>query len=458
MKTTNRILSLALAAAVSLSMFVPASAASPTFTDVPTTHWAYAYVEKAASAGYVSGIGDNKYNPSGTVTYAEFCTTTVRAFAQSVIDMFDSWCTWTGTDPDEFCEHWYDLYMWSALHSLSMLSGTKADTLEQKVAPEIAESTINRYEMAQIMYNIMMNGGVEHMGGTVPTDAEISAAKSKIADWSSVPSNYRDAVAACYAAGLLSGVDSKGTFSGTSTMDRAQAATVMCNLCNLDVNGSGNGNESSNQGNGTQTGSAVGQKDANGYTTAASVNSVKNRNKSDAYPTKGGASFFAASADMIQLGKEGKIDYDGIIANAQKVSVNGYYTGSTVDAGDSVLVYDFLDMVNEARKAEGLNELEWVQSDAAEEYTLVRAMDLTKSFSHFGQHTGFSQEVIAWGAGDAQSMFDSWMNSEGHRDTLMSEGTWKYMCAAKNGARWIICIFRDFEIDNLERFSIDYDI
>lgn len=426
MQTKKRILSLALAAAVSLSMFVPASAASPTFTDVPTTHWAYAYVEKAASAGYVSGIGDNKYSPSGTVTYAEFCTMTVRAFAQSTVDMFDSWCSWTGTDPDEFCEHWYDLYMWSAIHSF-ILMDTKADTTEQKVDSKIAESAINRYEMAQIMYNIMMSGGLEYMGGTSPTDAEISAAKSKIADWSSVPSNYRDAVAACYAAGLLSGVDSKGTFSGTSTMDRAQAATVMCNLCNLDVNGSGNGNESSNQGNGTQTGGAVGQKDANGYTTAASVNSVQNRNKSDAYPTKG---------------------------NSDTVSVNGYYTGSTVDVGDSVLVYDFLDMVNKARKAEGLNELKWVESDAAEEYTLVRAFDIAKNFSHFGQHAGMGYEVIAGGY-SAEEVFQSWMNSEGHHRTLMYDNV-KYMSAAKNGTRWIISLWVGFDIENAENHSTDY--
>lgn len=38
MKTTKRILSLALTAALSLSMLVPAFAASATFTDVPTAH------------------------------------------------------------------------------------------------------------------------------------------------------------------------------------------------------------------------------------------------------------------------------------------------------------------------------------------------------------------------------------------------------------------------------------
>lgn len=451
MKIKKRIISLALAAAV-LAMPVPAFAASSTFTDVPDTHWAYAYVERAAAEGYVTGIGDNKYNPGGAVTYAEFGAMVLRAFKdmEKFMDAYHSWCEMTGNST----KNWYDPYMWGALHNF-YLDGTKAYTDAHFVEPEIAVTPIDRYDMAQIMYNILMDGGVESKGGTRPTDAEISAAKSKIADWSSVPSNYQNAVAACYAAGFLSGVDSQGTFSGTSLMDRAQAATVLCRVCSLDVGGTGSGS-GGDKGGETQTGGAVGQKDANGYTTAASVNSVKDRCKSDKYPTKGGATFFAASADMIQLGKEGKIDYDGIIENAQKVSVNGYYTGSTVDAGDSVLVYDFLDMVNEARKEAGLSELKWVESDAAEEYTLVRAKDIVIDFSHFGQHAGFSWEVIAGGY-SVDEVFQSWMNSEGHRETLMMDEA-NYMAAAKNGVRWIITLFNgSFDMDNVERFSFNYD-
>lgn len=430
MKTKNRILSLALAGIMSLSMLVPAFAASATFTDVPTTHWAYAYVEKAVAEGYVTGVGNNRYNPSGTITYAEFCTMLVRAGEEHLLlDEFDDWCERTGNDPENWRQHWYGVYMWTMNFS-SLLDGTKAQT-DRWVACDssIAESPLNRYEMAQLMFNMMYNGIIDSTVEVYPDDSEIAAAKNSIADWSSIPANYQEAVATCYAAGFLSGVDSKGTFAGNTTMDRAQAATVMCRLCSIDVSGSSSNNSGSgSQGSGTQTG-AVGDKDANGYTTAASVNSVKNRNKSDAYPTKG---------------------------NSDTVSVNGYYTGSTVDVGDSVLVYDFLDMVNAARKAEGLNELKWVQSDAAEEYTLVRAKDIVINFSHFGQHAGMGQEVIAGGY-SAEEVFQSWMNSEGHRATLMrSSDSYKYMSAAKNGTRWIIIMWRDFAVENAENNSDDY--
>lgn len=59
-------------------------------TDVPTTHWAYPYVEKAAAEGVVTGVGNNRYNPSGTVTCAEFCTMLVWAFRPENLDDYES--------------------------------------------------------------------------------------------------------------------------------------------------------------------------------------------------------------------------------------------------------------------------------------------------------------------------------------------------------------------------------
>ena len=201
----------------------------------------------------------------------------------------------------------------------------------------------------------------------------------------------------------------------------------MCRLTDADVDDTTT-KPDDGKGDDAQTGEVTGSKDADGHTTAASVNSVKDRGKSDEYPTTG---------------------------NSETVSNNGYYTGANVDIGDAVLVYDLLDMVNEARKAEGLNELEWVKSDAAEEYTLVRAMDLAKNFSHFGGHAGIGLEVIAWGAGDAEGMFQSWMDSEGHRETLMYDENIKYMSAARCGANWIITIWADFDVENAEKAATD---
>ena len=62
------------AAALALTLAVPVSAAGRDFQDVTTSHWAYNYVERAATAGWVSGVGNGRYEPESRVTGAEFVT------------------------------------------------------------------------------------------------------------------------------------------------------------------------------------------------------------------------------------------------------------------------------------------------------------------------------------------------------------------------------------------------
>ena len=59
----KRILSLLLAlvllSSLSVSAFAAAPAAAPHFTDVPTTHWAYANIERAYSDGVPAATRQN---------------------------------------------------------------------------------------------------------------------------------------------------------------------------------------------------------------------------------------------------------------------------------------------------------------------------------------------------------------------------------------------------------------
>lgn len=180
---------------------VPASAfaASVTFTDVPSDHWASSFISEMADKGVMSGVGNNKFSPSSTLTGAEFVTMVVRQFYEDKI----------GASGDV----WYSTFM-DVAEKEGILSGTGIT----------AEGTISRYDMAQLMYNVLKAQGV--------TTSPLSDT-SKVADWSSVPSSYRDAVSVCYNMGMLSGIDSKGTFGGNGNMDRAQAAVVMSRLIDV---------------------------------------------------------------------------------------------------------------------------------------------------------------------------------------------------------------------------------
>ena len=194
---TRRLAAGALSIALAVTMFsTTAFAASVKFSDVPSSHWASSSISKMADKGIMSGIGNNLFAPSHTLTGAEFVTMIVRHFYEDKL----------GTEG----EKWYSEFM-AAAKSANILTGTDVT----------AEGTINRYDMAQLMYNVLKAEGI--------TTSSLSDT-SKVADWSSVPSAYRDAVSVCYNMGMLSGVDSKGTFNGTGNMDRAQAAVVMDRL------------------------------------------------------------------------------------------------------------------------------------------------------------------------------------------------------------------------------------
>ena len=199
---TRRLAAGALSIALAVTMLsTTAFAASVKFTDVPSSHWASTSISKMADKGIMSGIGNNLFAPSQQLSNAEFITMLERQFYSDKMGAEGS--------------TWYAPFMAGA-KSANILTGTNVGSNES-----LATSTINRYDMAQLMYNVLKAEGI--------TTSSLSDT-SKVADWASVPSTYQNAVSVCYNMGMLSGVDSKGTFSGTTVMTRAQAAVVIDRL------------------------------------------------------------------------------------------------------------------------------------------------------------------------------------------------------------------------------------
>jgi hypothetical protein len=58
-------------AALVASAFTGPATRSPTFTDVPQTHWAYNAIMRAADAGFLSGYPDGSFGPDRTITRVE---------------------------------------------------------------------------------------------------------------------------------------------------------------------------------------------------------------------------------------------------------------------------------------------------------------------------------------------------------------------------------------------------
>ena len=227
----KRMISLILSLTLLLSLSVPAFAAAPTvqphFTDVPTSHWAYTQIERAYSDGVIAGTAGNAANytgvfsPSGTLTEAQFVTIMTRAFFN---DELEAAKKVVGSNAK-----WYAAAQKVAedMHLLTFVQGKM-------------DAPITRYDMAAIMTNIM---DAKEFSGR-PGATKIEETFDKIADFKSIPNSYQISVASVFAMGLIAGTDSKGTFSGSSYMNRAQAAVVYGRMKDAFLNYNGSSNPS----------------------------------------------------------------------------------------------------------------------------------------------------------------------------------------------------------------------
>lgn len=209
MKKTNKFLPMMLACVMVLGLMTPVSmAAEITFEDVPATHWAYADIAAMSEQGVVKGVGDNRFEPGMSVAITQFATMLERSFYAEDLDNAAAGDFW-----------------WTSAMDVALAKGLLANTTgegdfaDNQWNQQNVEAPLTRYDMAQVMYNLLKDQGFEF-----PSETPV------IPDAASIPEKYKDAVNAMYALGLLKGTDSAGNFNGTQTMDRAQACAVMHRL------------------------------------------------------------------------------------------------------------------------------------------------------------------------------------------------------------------------------------
>lgn len=215
----KRFVSIVLALWFGLS--VPAGAAwEPSFSDVREGHWAYTYIEMAAADHWISGYGDGRFGPDDQVTYAQLAAMllqTIQAF-QKDLDAYAG-----PTEP------WYIPYctvgsqVSAGILDNGLFDGT--DIQDSYMDAEAVCQPINRYEMAQMIHNATW-----WMTGENYTAQEIQTIQAGIADWAQIPTKYQESIFNVSAYGIISGMDSQGTFAGSSYMSRAQAAAVLARV------------------------------------------------------------------------------------------------------------------------------------------------------------------------------------------------------------------------------------
>ena len=182
----------------------PTGTAFP-FTDVPASRWSYPYIKELYEAGVVSGTTATTFEPTGSVTRAQFVTF-LAGLAGVNVSAYQY-----GPFSDVPADAWYAPYVnWAAANRI--VSGTSATTFDPN-------ATISRQDMAVMLYHYAQRYDVTLNEQTVTPFTDESA----IADYA-LP-----AVQALHSAGVISGMPD-GSFQPYATATREQACTVLCML------------------------------------------------------------------------------------------------------------------------------------------------------------------------------------------------------------------------------------
>ena len=170
------------------------------FSDVNPGDWFYDNVMDAADNGYISGMGDGTFNPTGATTRAQFASMIANALGYEA-------------DPDaaSMFPDVADDFWGKAAINFCVQNGILTGYEDGSFQPNKA---ITRQEAASILRNAFE---------LTETTDELFPDDSAIAGWA------KESVYLVKASGLMKGDAGTGNFRPTSTITRAEAASILMN-------------------------------------------------------------------------------------------------------------------------------------------------------------------------------------------------------------------------------------
>ncbi|CDD30386.1 s-layer domain protein [Firmicutes bacterium CAG:94] len=170
------------------------------FSDVNPGDWFYDNVMDAAENGYISGMGDGTFNPTGATTRAQFASMIANAMGYEANPDAKS------AFPDVADDFWGKAAINFCAQN-GIITGYDDGTFQPNKA-------ITRQEAASILRNAFE---------LTETTDELFPDDSAIAGWA------KESVYLVKASGLMKGDAGTGNFRPTSTITRAEAASILMN-------------------------------------------------------------------------------------------------------------------------------------------------------------------------------------------------------------------------------------
>jgi len=183
---------------------MPENTYEQTFSDVPTTNWAFQYISELVNDNVLSGYPDGQFRPNNNVTRAEFAKIMISASGIQVKP-----ATSTSFE-DVAVTDWYCSYIESSKEFLTGFQyGGSAMYLPNKAAI--------REDIAVALVKLK---------GYDISVADLGMLQTMFSDYDSISESAKRYVAVAVERGLVSGYDD-GTFRGQKSITRAEAATLI---------------------------------------------------------------------------------------------------------------------------------------------------------------------------------------------------------------------------------------
>lgn len=178
------------------------------FQDLDTVPWAAEKITELAKLGIISGVSEDSFAPSDSVTRAQFAAMLTRAFG-----LLDQEAVCDFSDVDQ--EAWYYTAVASA-KKMGITAGYEDNTFHP-------DDLITRQEMATMAYRTAEIAGI-----SLPQVAE----KSPFTDEGSIADYAAEAISQMQQSGIINGMGD-GRFAPEENATRAQAAVIIYQLYQL---------------------------------------------------------------------------------------------------------------------------------------------------------------------------------------------------------------------------------
>lgn len=178
------------------------------FKDVPSTHWAYEFVNLLSSKGIIDGVGDGLFDPNGKVTRAQFVKMLAGVLGVAPTETVSVF-------KDVPADAWYSGYVaWAYANEIT------GGVDDEHFAPDAG---VTREQICTLIARAADVYGI---------DLPIKETAISFIDEASISTYASDSIVKMQRAGIISGYED-GSFRPQNGATRAEATKLLCGLLSL---------------------------------------------------------------------------------------------------------------------------------------------------------------------------------------------------------------------------------